>query len=182
MLGGRGWFFNDFICLENCEKYCIETNEWTAMSPMENKKMNASACLQGDDYIYVIGGYYGHQRQAYQALSDIERYDIDEDLWETLYVDGMAKRYLGFSFPISPTEVIICGGINFGSKKDAQLLDTEAETITPLGQELPKTDHFKNPSPLVLGRNQSELYAVGQSKTIYKYSKDTGKWAEVHLF
>jgi len=65
VLGGRGWFFNDFICLENCEKYSIDNDEWTPLSPLANKKMNASACMVGNDYIYVIGGYYGHSRQPY---------------------------------------------------------------------------------------------------------------------
>jgi len=77
---------------------------------------------------------------------------------------------------------MICGGINFASTKEAQLLDTSAETVTHHGRGLPKTDHFKNPSPLVIGKNQNDLYVVGQSKTIYKYPKDSGRWEEVHLF
>jgi len=94
----------------------------------------------------------------------------------------MARRYLGFAFQIDQSQVMICGGINFASTHEGQLLDTEAATVTHHGRGLPKTDHFKNPSPLVMGRDQNDVYVVGQSKAIYKYRKDTGRWEEVHQF
>jgi len=33
-------------------------------------------------------------------MNDIEKYDIASGRWESIYIDAMARRYLGFAFQI----------------------------------------------------------------------------------
>lgn len=41
--------------LNKCEKYSVELDKWTAISPMTQEKINASACIMNNKFIYVFG-------------------------------------------------------------------------------------------------------------------------------
>lgn len=62
--------------LNHCEKYSIENDKWTNISPMSNGKQNASACIFDNKVIYVIGGY-----NKDFCVNDFEKYSIANGKW-----------------------------------------------------------------------------------------------------
>ena len=57
--------------LDSCEAYDIEKDEWCYVKSMRIKKINFSATVVNNQFIYTFGGYDGDN-----ALASIERYDI----------------------------------------------------------------------------------------------------------
>lgn len=41
----------------HCEKYSVEKDEWTVISPMITNMSNVSACIFDDKYIFVISAF-----------------------------------------------------------------------------------------------------------------------------
>lgn len=58
--------------LDHVERYSVDKNEWTVLSPMNTDKGNVSACIINNQYIFIIGGY--NNNVTY--LNEIEKYSI----------------------------------------------------------------------------------------------------------
>lgn len=60
---------NDYLA--HCEKYMIQSDEWISITPMNQKKMYASACILNNQFIFSIGGFNKGK------INDIQRYSIN---------------------------------------------------------------------------------------------------------
>jgi len=78
-LGGYDGTLNSF--LSSCEKYDLETDEWKPVSSMMIAKCAFGTTTVANRYIFVVGGYDGHER-----LNTIEKYDAKIDKWTMLDV------------------------------------------------------------------------------------------------
>ena len=75
----------DKVCLNHCERYSIKDNKWTAIRPINQAWSGASACMQGEQFIYLIGGY-GGDLNDFKPINTIEQYDIYKDNWTTITI------------------------------------------------------------------------------------------------
>lgn len=112
--------------LSHCEKYSVEEDKWSVISPMRKKKAYLSACIVATSYIYVIGGYNGTR------LNHIDKYTITTNKWEIVEPSGveMPARSYPFSFAINMSQILIAGGYKNDILKDSYILDTQENTLT----------------------------------------------------
>ena len=90
------------IALDQCEKYSIIKDEWTILSPMNQQKSGASACIPNKDFIFVLGGYSCDCKY----LRDIEVYDIAGNEWMIIKnpsIKKLERRQYAFLHPINPS-------------------------------------------------------------------------------
>ena len=62
--------------LNSVERYDIEVNKWTVVSPLLHRRNDHAACAYNDKWIYVFCGYDGDS-----SIDTVERYDIESDCW-----------------------------------------------------------------------------------------------------
>lgn len=55
--------FNGIECLNSCESYSAETNQWTIITPMRNRRSGVS-CIGYHSSVFVIGGFNGISRMC----------------------------------------------------------------------------------------------------------------------
>ena len=55
VFGGR-FSWSKSKAISKCEKYSIDNNIWTEISPMPSERNSASCCLLENKYVYVFGG------------------------------------------------------------------------------------------------------------------------------
>ena len=80
VIGGR---YGQYDIFEQCEKFSIQTGEWTIIAPMSKMKMNASACMINNQFIFAIGG-----NNRRKSSNDIEKYSIVKNSWQTIEIVG----------------------------------------------------------------------------------------------
>ena len=71
-MGGKNSEGGKMQCLSSAEKYDIKENKWVEIAPMNEKKMNISACAFNQEIIYIFGGY---NYSLGGALGTIEYFD-----------------------------------------------------------------------------------------------------------
>ncbi len=80
LLAIGGYCSLDQKMLSECEIYDLDLNIWTKVDHMKVPKCAFAACVcQNYDYVYTFGGFDGFKR-----LNIIERYSIQEDIWEIM--------------------------------------------------------------------------------------------------
>lgn len=90
--------------LKLCEKYNVEDDEWTVITPMEIGKSEASACIVNSEFIFVIGGHI----HDYGCFNDIDKYSITDNSWSTILISSDQEqefhaRMNAFAFQINPS-------------------------------------------------------------------------------
>ena len=59
---------------DSCEYYDVNNNEWTQFAKLNEKKINMSASILNNRFIYLFGGLDNNMT----TLDTIEQYDITE--------------------------------------------------------------------------------------------------------
>lgn len=70
---------------------------------MAANKKGVSACMLGNEYIYIFGG---GDTDLNIFVNDIEKYNIDNNTWQTIRINSMEQmtpRCSAFTYAISPT-------------------------------------------------------------------------------
>ena len=62
--------------LTSVERFDIDSNRWTIMSPMLHRRNDHAVSVYNDKWIYVFCGYDGDS-----SVDTVERYDIETDCW-----------------------------------------------------------------------------------------------------
>ena len=100
-----GLNYNEKI-LRKAEKYDVQTNAWTRISPMIEARKNSSACALTADSIYVFGG----TSLQLSSSDSIEVYSVATDSWTLLRVRLPNPVAFLLSFKVSETEIALLGG------------------------------------------------------------------------
>ena len=115
-LGGRYYGKGTVGVLNQCEKYNLNNNTWTAIAPLIMKRCTSVTYIQGN-YIYIAGGYQGANR-----LNSIEKYDEENDKWETCSFNLSVALEAGSGLMISDDEGLYIGGQDDVAKSDKILM------------------------------------------------------------
>ena len=88
--------------LRHCEKDSIREDKWTVITPMPNKKLQASACIFNHKYIYVIGGEEADKHHAVidkvkpvdvnGSIFFVEKYNITNNRWKTIQLSSDSSK------------------------------------------------------------------------------------------
>lgn len=76
----------------------MKNDEWSILAPLLSKKINTSASILNNEFIYIIGGI-DYEKNG--MTSAIEKYSIVKDSWAKVYINGKPKlnpRCYAFSF------------------------------------------------------------------------------------
>ena len=65
-------------CLQTAEYYDPQTNQWTLIAPMRNRRSGVSI-IAHDGFVYAIGGFNGTAR-----LTNGEKYDPNNNTWKNI--------------------------------------------------------------------------------------------------
>lgn len=118
-------------------KFSVEENKWTELADMnEGRYTHATGCVK--DKLYVLGGST-ISGGAFDAVSSIEKYDIELNKW--VKVCNMAIATFDSAYAVVRTQILVFGG-SIASMcgvylKDIQCFDTVTETCTTLYYNLP---------------------------------------------
>ena len=97
------------IAMTNCEKYNVETNEWSEIGDLTlGRAHNGAYIYRGE--IYTFSGYRGFSRRT----TKIEKYIEAENRWELLQMRMFASLDCFAAFPWKDHKIIIVGGNNNG--------------------------------------------------------------------
>lgn len=172
VLGGYDGMMNIF--LNSCERYDLETNEWTPVSSMLIPKCAFGATTLSNRYIFTLGGYDGSDR-----LSSVERYDTQIDKWTLL--DVKLKQPLSNSacFPYSHNSIVILGGgYNAGFCLEVNQLDINTNTwkqLAPMGDGR----DLRNKLVMLNGN----VYAIGGNNCVAeRYALKKGEWQMISSY
>ena len=108
--------------LNECEKYCIFSNEWTNCASMLVARCAFSATAVNNKYIFIFGGYDGSQR-----LASIERYNPEIDSW--CMINTTLRFQLsncGCFSPFFNKVIVLGGGFSSGFSHAVEVLDIES--------------------------------------------------------
>ena len=70
--------FNGQECLNNAETYDPNTNQWTMVAPMRNRRSGVGV-IAYRDHIYALGGFNGITR-----MNTGEKYNPSTNTWHTI--------------------------------------------------------------------------------------------------
>ena len=125
-IGGYDGADNQF--LNECEKYCIFSREWSNCASMLVARCAFSATSINNKYIYIFGGYDGTQR-----LASIERYNPEIDSW--CMINTTLRFQLsncGCFSPYFNKVIVLGGGFSSGFSHAVEMLDIETLEWTSL--------------------------------------------------
>ena len=160
-IGGYDGANNQF--LNECEKYCIFSGEWSNCASMLVARCAFSATSVNNKYIFIFGGYDGSQR-----LASIERYNPEIDSW--CMINTTLRFQLsncGCFSPYFNKVIVLGGGFSSGFSHAVEMLDIESLEWTSMsfmneGRDLRnKLTYFKGGAFCVGGYNfMAEVFNV----------------------
>jgi N-acetylneuraminic acid mutarotase len=126
VIGGRTLGKGNLI-----ECYDVSSDSWTTLAPMPTARAAAVAVVVGNS-VYVIGGRTGASPRSGTALTAVERYDIDKDMW--IAVAPLPKPRSDFAGVAHGGNIYIFGGWNQtdGTIADVNVYDPVKDTWAPL--------------------------------------------------
>ncbi|XDV31725.1 hypothetical protein PO909_002688, partial [Leuciscus waleckii] len=160
--------------LKTVERYDPNTNQWTMMAPMNEKRSNASATsLQGR--IYICGGWTGTE-----SLSSAESFNPETNQW-TL-VAPMSTRRSGVGVIAYADLVYAVGGLDDGA---SDLRSAEAyNPLTNIWTDVASMCNPRNNFGIEVVNGQ--LFAVGgfngfsPISDVERYDEKTDKWFDAN--
>ena len=103
--------------LASCEKYSIYEDVWREIAPMNHSRSSAGVVLfKHQKFIFIMGGSGSadDRKGAQTLLESVERYDMDFDKWDLLYLQ-MPWRLESFTIlrfeADDDNRILIVGGI-----------------------------------------------------------------------
>ena len=93
--------------LSSCERFSLKSWKWEVIEDLNTPRMNASACVLADIYVYVFGGL----TNSNEFLNSIEWFNSDLKIWTPLNIIMPSKISNTFAVPINEEEIIIFGGL-----------------------------------------------------------------------
>jgi len=114
----------------NCECFDVEAEKWREIANLNIERSQASACLVGNDKIYIVGGY----NKKIGALKSIEQYTIQTNKM-TLINLTLPEGLRRFSLKSFSNEMLIFGGIkqHFEGNEVVYRVDIKNNLIEPWG-------------------------------------------------
>ena len=97
------------LSLASVEKYCLESEEWTEVAGMREKRAFCGVTAVQDQFLYVVGGYSDNK-----MLDTIERYDEILDCWTVLATRlPLAMSKVGVTSLLgTPARIVMLGGLD----------------------------------------------------------------------
>jgi len=172
VLGGYNGSTNSF--LNSCERFDLETGQWTAISDMMIPKCAFGATTMANSFIFTVGGYDGTAR-----LNIIERYDLKTDKWSILDVQTKEPLSNSACFAYSDNLLMILGGgHNVGFSLEMYQLNVE----TCEWKQFPSMADGKDLRNKVAVFN-GDLYAMGGNNcTSEKFSLRKSEWSSFQSY
>lgn len=145
--------------LSSCEKYCVETDQWSSISAMRAAKQQASACVFNNSWIYV-----------FSAEDFVEKYEIEKNRWESIKPINFNHCLQAFSLAtvqINPNQILVLGGEKHKEieektakvySKNAFLFNIAENNLVSLGNLLPEP--LVEPSQIVVC--EKNVYFLGK--------------------
>lgn len=96
--------FNGQECLQTCEVFDADKNEWNHIAPMRSRRSGVGVAALGD-HIYAIGGFNGISRM----LSG-EKYNPQTNQWTV--ISDMFNPRSNFSIDVLDGMIFVVGGFN----------------------------------------------------------------------
>lgn len=167
VLGGYNGIKNSF--LSSCERFDLETNQWSPISDMQVPKCAFGATTLSNRYIFTVGGYDGIVR-----LSVIEKYDINTNKWTLLNYEMKQPLSNSACFAYSDHSIMILGGgHNVGFSLEMSQFDVENYDWKYFPSMADGKD-LRNKVAVFNG----EVYAMGGNNYIAeKYSIKDNEWS-----
>lgn len=135
-----GGYNDEMGSLKNCEIYNTETNVWSEIAPMKNKRTNF-ALIRYQQKMLAIGGYEEIKTKCGSIVKkyhkNIEFYDINENKWTIIKNLKLAIPREDFACLIIPntSKILIYGGYNENKIVDkAEILDLTNNTSIIINQ------------------------------------------------
>mmetsp|Transcript_8269 Transcript_8269/g.15340 ORF Transcript_8269/g.15340 Transcript_8269/m.15340 type:complete len:333 (+) Transcript_8269:110-1108(+) len=102
IFGGSG---SKFDALDSCERFDPETNQWTSIAPMKNKRMGSRAVVF-EGKIYVLGGQFANSTK--DVTNSVCIYDPKRDEW----IEGPEMRHARSDFGVMADEkqIVVAAG------------------------------------------------------------------------
>ena len=165
-----------------CEKYNIESNEWTQIPSLNSAKYVVGGCVFNDRYIYIFGGAGAHY-QAY--LEEIELLDCEEEEegWKKVTIvnkEGWSPRYYIQAIQVDNRNILLFGGYNGADIKDSFLFDVpkrEFKKLPDLKEATRFTYNRTSSAVLVEGK----VFAVDYNNRIHTYDLAKNIWDMINF-
>ena len=163
LFGGYNITSPDYQPTSAAEMYDPATNTWHSLAPMPTGETHVGVASDGQNYIYVAGGYTFDPKTTYQTFgtTNVFRYDIANNTWSN-YVPLPAPRAAG-------ALVYLDGQLHFFDGVDpTRVGQTEHWVLTPAGSN----PQWTTSTALPFSRNHmagvvldGKIYAVGGQST-----------------
>jgi hypothetical protein len=157
-----------------CEKYDIETDEWTQIPSLKERKGKLSVCQFNNQFLYAFGG------MSADFLETIEHYDtqstngwsklipIDKALW--------TNRCGSISLQFDEDNIIVFGGKDIRTKNEVFLFNVKEAKFEML-EKMKMADYFCTRKPFVEG---GVIYSIGLiGNDIHMFHKDALHWETI---
>ena len=170
LIGGGGIKSN----LSTCEKLNFETQKWELIANMNTFRHALTVVTDSNRYIYAIAGWYDGSKSSDQ----IERYDINLNIWEILPCSMLQSRRLaGGCFSNYNNKIYIFGGIIDDIKwftTTAEVYDIELNTWHEI-KEIP----IANACSAVAIDNQPLIYVFIHGNYVTSYNILTNSYIQL---
>lgn len=125
-IGGRNDYPDTKQCsIKKCEKYNLETNEWSKIADLNIPRSHSGAYVYKGE-IFTFLGYRGFSRRTRK----IEKYLEVENRWEIINMKMFASIDCFAAFPWKDHKMIIIGGNNNGHPGQGTFIVDIANGVT----------------------------------------------------
>ena len=170
-----GYYNSKFLSL--CERYSVESNRWTKMPSLSQKKAGVGACCFNNERIYAFGGHMGNSNFS----GVIECLDInkgEEGVWEIINLvhnKGWRKRRNPGVIQINGECILVFGGVDGAYKSDSYIFNVNTKSVSKLNSLLRAADSFnERNAPLIF---DNLVYVFGfRNSDIHLFHLQKYKW------
>ena len=134
--------FNDQDYLDSCEAFDYESNTWTKISSLNQRRSN-HVCFVFNQEIYIFGGICGEQSKSPNYLTSFEKLskDVINAKWQTLNIKNSLEKFPVYSnsylkFKLNDCETFLI----FGDRDNSGERNNNIVSFNPNTLELTQTD------------------------------------------
>jgi len=165
--------------VDSCERYCIATDDWTSIAPVQESRYAASSAgLELHNKIFLFGG---RSDEYNQMLDSIEQYDVITNTWRIIKLKNIgiwSPVEVCATIPISENELLVFGGsdITINDSSASYVFNSADYSLEKIG-DLKRAQVFVAP-PFLYG---NFVYAIGneyyvKGRNLNRFNLKTREW------